>query len=117
MVEAIAAKDRIPFHAAGLLRPPPALPLPAKWPAYLRAVRDPSPLVRAARAAGLALRPPTGPPSMPSWRRTGDGFPLMRIGPRRAWRRAPGLPRPGPRRRRWIRPLGEHLAFALGASQ
>jgi tetratricopeptide (TPR) repeat protein len=57
MLADIAGKDRDEIHAASLVR----LLLPCndarKWPALIGALKDPSPLVRAAAATGLADRP------------------------------------------------------------
>ena len=57
MVDYLGSKGRNAMYSAGLLRLLQPCPMPAKWPAFLKALRDPSPLVRASAAAGLASFP------------------------------------------------------------
>ncbi|MGQ9590064.1 MAG: tetratricopeptide repeat protein, partial [Planctomycetota bacterium] len=53
MVAYVASPERNEVFAAGILRLLESSPRPAKWPAFFAAVRDPSPLVRAAACRGL----------------------------------------------------------------
>ncbi len=54
MAAYITGEDRNEVFAASLLRLLDPCPDPAKWPAFLKALRDPSPLVRSSAAQGLS---------------------------------------------------------------
>jgi tetratricopeptide (TPR) repeat protein len=57
MLEYIGSKNRDEVFATSLIRLLENCPDPAKWPALIEAIRDPSPLVRSAAATGLAGNP------------------------------------------------------------
>jgi len=78
MLEYVRGKGRNPMFAAGLLRLARGAPSSEKWTAYLEALKDSSPLVRASAATALADCP------LPAARdalamATGDEYRLVRV--------------------------------------
>ena len=78
MLAYITSKDRDEIYAASLIRLLQAYDDPFKWPAILKAMKDPSPLVRSAAAASLSMFPSqeTGNALLEA---TGDDYRLVRI--------------------------------------
>jgi len=78
MLAYITSKDRDEIYAASLIRLLQACDDPFKWPAILKAMKDPSPLVRSAAAASLGMFPSqeTGNALLEA---TGDDYRLVRI--------------------------------------
>ena len=57
MLTYLGSKDRDDIYAASLIRLLEGCEDPSKWPAILRAIKDPSPLVRSVAAASLSAMP------------------------------------------------------------
>jgi tetratricopeptide (TPR) repeat protein len=78
MLAYITSKDRDEIYATSLIRLLRACDDPFKWPAILKAMKDPSPLVRSAAAASLGMFPSqeTGNVLLEA---TGDDYRLVRI--------------------------------------
>jgi tetratricopeptide (TPR) repeat protein len=57
MIAYLTSPDRNEVFAASLIRLLDRCPAPQKWPAFLRALHDSSPLIRSSAAAGLAACP------------------------------------------------------------
>ena len=78
MLTYITSQERDEVFAASLIRLSTAAPDERLLPTWLQAIQDPSPLVRAAAAEALAVRP--GPESFPALvTAAGDSYRLVRV--------------------------------------
>jgi len=78
MLDYIASKDRDEIYATSLIRLLGACEDPVKWPAILKAAKDPSPLVRGAAAESLRAMP-SKETSQLLLEATGDDHRLVRV--------------------------------------
>lgn len=110
MVAYIASPERNELFAAGILRLLESCPRPAKWPAFFAALRDPSPLVRAAACRGLGASP-EGKALEALIGATADEYRLVRIEAAGEIAHRPLPPLDAKRRRDVDRAIAEYRAF------